>query len=132
MTALNKRSSNYRKLRNLANAVEYFCENGNLQGYELFMFTDNLVAEYTYYKGTSSSRMLFNLILRLMKLEMSEEFLSYEIRISGTRMIECVVDTLSWGITSEVVMLRNSVLCYIQWHLSPLNRSRGVIAWVES
>ena len=101
--------------------MENLCEDGSLQGCELFLFTDNLVAEYAYYKGISSSRMLFNLVLRLWKLEMSEEFLLHVIHIVGTRMIESGVDALSRGITSEGVMFDNNLLSYIPLHLSVLD-----------
>lgn len=85
-------------------------QDGSLQSCELFLFTGNLVAEYTYYKGTFYSRILFKFVLRLRKLEMPGEFLLHIIHITGTRRIECGVNTLSRGITSERVILGNNVL----------------------
>ena len=41
---------------------------GGLKGWEILLFTDNFVAEYTYYKGSSSSRIFFGLVLRMRKL----------------------------------------------------------------
>ena len=45
---------------------------GIINGFELFIFTENLVAENVYYKGNSTSPLLFELILRLQVLEMRE------------------------------------------------------------
>ena len=39
--------------------------NGELQDVELFVFTDNLVFESVFYKGTSKIHLLFELVLRL-------------------------------------------------------------------
>ena len=50
--------------------------------------TDNLVAEGAFYKGTSSSRKLFELVLRLRLLEINVGFKIHIIHIAGTRMIK--------------------------------------------
>jgi len=43
-------------------------ENAKLKGLEVFLFTDNVVAEGAFYKGTSSRRKLFELVLKLRLL----------------------------------------------------------------
>jgi hypothetical protein len=53
-------SSNYRELSNLINAIEKASFKGLLEDTELFVFTDNFVAESTFHKGTSSSKRLFD------------------------------------------------------------------------
>jgi hypothetical protein len=45
---------------------------GCLRACEIFVFMDNLVAEAAFFKGTSSSILLFNLVLRLRKLEVDQ------------------------------------------------------------
>ena len=59
-------TSNYRELCNLAEALEEAVEeaviDGSVQGSELFIFTYNSVAEGCFYRGTVSSRKLFNLV----------------------------------------------------------------------
>ena len=63
-SVLSEKSSNYRELWNLVDTLEGLGEGEReLKGCELFLFTDNLVAECAYYKGSSSSRMLFGLVL---------------------------------------------------------------------
>jgi hypothetical protein len=63
-------TSNFRELYNLVDAVEKECKAGRLEDAELFLFTDNSTAEAAFYRGTSSSKLLFELVLRLRKVEM--------------------------------------------------------------
>jgi hypothetical protein len=42
-----------------------------LDGCELLIFTDNTTAEAAFWKGSSGSGKLFDLVLRLRKLEMN-------------------------------------------------------------
>jgi hypothetical protein len=66
------RSSNFREAYNLVLRVERMVQTGEYKrGTELFIFTDNFVSERAFYKGSSSSRLLHDLVLRLRKLEMS-------------------------------------------------------------
>ena len=60
-------SSNYRELNNLVVAVEKSYEESILNDCELFLFTDNFIADCPYYNSSSSSRALFLLVLRLRK-----------------------------------------------------------------
>ena len=46
--------------------------NRELQDVELFVFTDNLVFESLFYKGESKIPLLFELVLRLHKVQMIE------------------------------------------------------------
>jgi hypothetical protein len=62
-------SSNYRELRNLVDAIEQATNEGALQGSEVFLFTDNSTAESAFFKGTSSSKSLYELVVRLKALE---------------------------------------------------------------
>ena len=63
-------SSNYRELRNLVEAVEEEADAGHLTDAELWLFTDNSTAESCFAKGSSSSKLLHALVLRLRKIEM--------------------------------------------------------------
>ena len=57
--------SNCRELANLVNFIERSVEAHDLDGPELFIFTDNQTAESAFWKGHSSSPKLFDLVLRL-------------------------------------------------------------------
>ena len=79
-------------------------EQGILKDCELFLFTDNFVADCVYYKGSSSSRALFLLILRLRKIQMAGDMIIHLIHISGKRMIASGIDGLSREVCNEGVM----------------------------
>ena len=83
----NKLSSNYRELCNIVEALELEVKNKTVLGAEVFVFKDNAVAEACFYKGTSQSRSLFNLVLRLRKNEMEGGLRLQLIHVAGKRMI---------------------------------------------
>ena len=62
--------SNFCKLANLVDSLEARGEDRDLTGAEVFVFTDNTTAEGAYYQGTSSNKMLFDLVVWLRRLEM--------------------------------------------------------------
>jgi hypothetical protein len=68
---LDDSSSNNRDLKNLADMVFCMERDGDLKGTEVFIFTDNSTAERAFFKGSSQSRILHDLVLRLRKLEMT-------------------------------------------------------------
>ena len=61
-------SSNWKELANLVESLEGKEADGSLTGSEVFMFTDNSTAEAAFWKGTSSSPKLRELVLRLRQL----------------------------------------------------------------
>ena len=63
-------SSNLHKLKNLVDTLKKMAEANKLEGSEILIFTDNSTAEAAFFKGSSKSRALFELILELHKLKM--------------------------------------------------------------
>ncbi len=134
-------SSNFRELRNLANALE--CEladqfpvlreavnqvvglvqRDDLSGIEIFLVTDNIVAECAFFRGTSSNPLLFDIILRLKQLELTHSVQLHVVHIAGTRMMEQGTDGLSRGSLWE----GSRVPVCVPLHLSPLEY--GIIGW---
>lgn len=92
---LNGSSSNYRELQNLVETVKEEVEQGNLARTEVFLFTDNEVAERAFFKGTSKSEQLFNLVLRLQKATLRGGLQLHVVHVAGTRMIDEGTDALS-------------------------------------
>lgn len=88
-------SSNHRELSNLVQMLEDGLESGNLRNTEFFLFTDNSMVEAVYYLGTSSSKTLFDLALRLRALVMRSDFQFHFIHVAGLRMIAQGTDGLS-------------------------------------
>jgi hypothetical protein len=76
-------SSNYRELHNLITSMEEAHAAGLLNNCELFMFTDNSTTESAYFKGTSSSQRLFDLVLRLRCLQMSGDLVIHKLLVPG-------------------------------------------------
>jgi len=113
-------SSNYRELANLVNSLELAHSQGLLKNTEVFMFTDNSTAEATVLKGTSKSRKLFDLILRLHMLHMHGDMIIHFVHVSGRRMIAQGTDGLSRGNTHEGVFSGHSFLSSCPLHLSTL------------
>jgi hypothetical protein len=98
-------SPNFREAGNLIIRAKALIQEGKLKpGSELFVFTDNLVAERTYYKGSLSSPKLHQMILELRKMEMSGQFIIHFFWILGKRMIAKGSDSLSRGDFSSGVM----------------------------
>jgi hypothetical protein len=70
-----QQSSNHRELKNFVLGIELRVRNGTLgDGTVLFLFTDNRTAEACFFNGMSGVKPLFNLIVRLRKLERKGSF----------------------------------------------------------
>ena len=125
--------SNYKELKNLVNAVENAYAKGLLEDCELFLFTDNFVAECSYYNGGSNrSKELDELVHRLWRMQMSGDFTLHVYHVAGTRMIECGVDGLSRGDKSEGIAKGVEVLHYVPIHLNGIQRSPKLLDWIKS
>jgi hypothetical protein len=124
-------SSNWRELNNLVEALERTFSTHELGGCEFFMFTDNSTAEAAYWKGTSKSRKLFDLVLRLKELEVKHDIILHVIHVSGKRMIAQGTDGLSRGDHSQGVMQGLPMTAFIPLHLDPFERSPKLKAFVE-
>jgi hypothetical protein len=124
-------SSNFRELRNLVESIEHEVERGRLRNAELFMFTDNSTAEAAYHKGSSSNKRLFELVLRLRRLEMTAGLKIYVIHISGKRMIGHGTDGLSRGNLTEGVMAGQNFLDFFPLEQTVLDRSPDVLRTIR-
>ena len=125
-------SSNFRELKNLVETLEVMAQEGNLAGHEIFMFTDNSTAEAAFYNGSSSSKLLYDLVLQLRKLEMREKCKIWLTHVAGTRMIAQGSDGLSRSNLTEGVMKGSSMLGFIPINKSALERSAVLKPWIES
>jgi hypothetical protein len=125
-------SSNLRELENIVRSLEEFYADTGERDIELFMFTDNIVTESAFFKGTSSSTLLFELVLRLRLLEMHAGWKLHVVHIAGTRMIRQGADGLSRGDMLSGVMGGKEMLSFVPLHLSALERSALLKPWVES
>jgi hypothetical protein len=68
-------SSNWWELANLLDSLEVEVRERDLKDCEIFLFTDNTTAEAAFWKGTSKSEKLFDLVLRLRLMEMHNDLI---------------------------------------------------------
>ena len=125
-------SSNYRELENLAETLEAEAEENKLQGFEIFLLTDNSTAELAFFKGTSSSQKLFNIIVRLRRLEFHHKCKIHFVHVAGSRMIAQGTDGLSRGDLGEGVMRGSAMLSFVPLHKSASDRSEALVDWITS
>ena len=124
-------SSNWREFTNLVEYLEERGATGALDDGEVFMFTDNSTAEGAFWKGTSPSPKLCELVLCLRQLEMRTGIILHIIHVSGKRMIACGVDGLSRGDHSSGVMQGEALETFVPIHETALERSPALLAWLE-
>jgi hypothetical protein len=125
-------SSNYRELKNLVDGLEELVRSGRVKDAEVFLFTDNSTAEAVFYRGNSTSRPLFELMLRLRKVEMDGGLNLRVIHVAGTRVVEQGTDGGSRGDLTQGVMAGEPMLQYVPLHLTALERSSNLEDWVRS
>ena len=130
-TVSEEESSNWREFANLVLFLENKAALGHLSGAEVFMFTDNQVTENAFWKGSSRSRKLNELVLWLRMLEHNVGMILHVIHVSGRRMIAQGTDGLSRGDYSSGVMSGRDICDFIPLHLSALECSPQLNKWVE-
>jgi len=131
-TEQSEQSSNYRELNNLILTIEESIGTGLLTGGELFLFTDNTTAESSFHRGTTSSRTLFDLILRMRVLQMHHDLCLHVLHVSGKRMQAQGTDGLSRGCLDSGVLAGSSMLSFVPLHQSALERELTLFDWVTS
>ena len=119
--------SNYRELANLVHTLLEMETEGKLICSEVFLMTDNTVAEAAFYKGTSSNKYLFELVVILRLLEMRAGAKFWLIHVAGTRMIEQGTDGLSRGDLLFSGLIKRDMLHYIPLDKSCLERAPNLV-----
>ena len=125
-------SSNYREMRNLVETLERVGLSGDLQGKEIFVFTDNATAESIAHKGSSTSPLLYDLVVRLYKLAMKFNCLVRIFHVAGSRMIAQGADGLSRGDLLAGSLNGKDPMSFIPTHLSAIQRSPSLKSWVTT
>lgn len=125
-------SSNYKELNNLVETAEAEARAGRLHNCEFFLFTDNSTAESCFYRGSSSSWKLHELVIRLRKLEMECGMTIHLIHVSGKRMIAQGTDGCSRGMLMEGVMAGEDMLSFVDLGRSAVERHPPLLDWIRS
>jgi hypothetical protein len=127
-----EQSSNHRELLNLVETVEEEARAGGLMDTEMWLFTDNSVAESCLNKGSSSSPLLHELVVRLRKLEMECGLTLHVVHVAGTRMIAQGTDGLSRGLLLEGVLSGQDMLSYVDIAKTAPEQCHPVMDYVRS
>lgn len=127
-----KKSSNWREGENLVQRLEQAVAEDVLSDAEVFLFTDNIVFEGTYYKANSSGPALLDFVRRLHVAVMQGNLILHVIRIAGTRMNECGIDGLSRGDILEGMMAGVDPLLFTSLASGPLDRVPQLENWIQS
>jgi hypothetical protein len=125
-------SSNYKELENVVSTIEEEVRLGSLKNSVLFFFTDNTTVESALHKGNSSSRRLFELVVRFRKMEFDSGLRLVISHVSGKRMIAQGTDGVSRGNLKEGVAGGDEMLSFVPLHLSALERHLGCETWLSS
>ena len=99
----------------------------------MYLCTDNAVFKSTYFRGSSKSQTLHELILGLRLLELYAGVIIYAMWISGRRMILHGTDGLSRGDLNAGVMRGECFLKHLPFNESALERSpslkKALLLW---
>ena len=125
-------SSNFKELTNLVETTEEEVASGRLKNAEFFIFTDNSTAESCFYKGSSTSKLLHALVLRLRSLELKYGLTIHMVHVSGKRMIAQGTDGCSRGLLLEGVMAGKDMLSYIDLAHDAFTRFPPLLDWVRT
>ena len=97
----------------------------------MFLNTDNKVVEQVTHKGTSSSKLLFDLVVRYKLLETRFGCRCYVSHVAGTRMIQQGTDSVSRGSLEEVIPTK-MMIDYIPYNKTALERFPNLLSWIQS
>jgi hypothetical protein len=127
------KSSNFRELYNLVLKIEELVKNRTIkQGSEIFVSTDNFVAEHAFHNGLAKSRLLHELMVRLRKLEMDGYIFIRFIWKAGTCMIWQGTDGLSRGDLTARVMAGEHFLNYVPLNKTAFQCQALLQEWISS
>ena len=89
-------------------------------------------AESSFVKGSSTSEVLNELVLRLRKIEMDYGMTIFLVHFAGTRMISQGTDGLSRGSLLEGVLAGQDMLSFINISKSATDRYQHILDYINS
>lgn len=125
-------SSNWREFENLVETLEAEGEKGNLKDAVVIIATDNQVTENAIYKGNSTSEKLYDLIIRLRKLELHHGAYFVITHVSGERMKHQGTDGVSRGRLTEGITLSEAMITFCPWHIAPFTMCDSLADMIKS
>ena len=125
-------SSNLREAYNAILGLEAELKSGKLKrGTEVFIFTDNSTTESVFTKGSSKSKLLHELAVRMRKLQMEGFIFIHIIWIAGKRMIAQGTDSVSRGDFCSGVLAGDPFLDHIPLSQDAFGRQPELRTWLQ-
>lgn len=112
--------------------IEDGIQTGELENTELFMFTNNATAKGAYFKGSSSSKLFFHLVLRLHVIKMTGALHLHITHMAGLHMVAQGTDCLSHGDLTEGIMSGVPMSSFVPLHLSAIECQPMLLPWLQS
>jgi hypothetical protein len=125
-------SSNFCEFENFVCALEYEATKGNLDDAIIFLCTDNLTVKAGLEKGNSTSKKLFELVLRTRLLQNKFRCQTVVTHVSRKQMMAQGTDGVSRGHLKEGVSTGEDMLKFIPLNLSTLDWSDALRVWIQS
>ena len=107
-------------------------EAGRTEGAELFFLTNKSVAEAVYYWGNYSNKEIFELMLRLVYLDLRGCFRLHIICVAGTRQISAGIYVFQRGCLTDGISLYGSILDFLPLNDTSFERSVLLLPWVRT
>lgn len=113
--------------------VEGEATKGAMNNAEFWIFTtDNSTAVSCLVKGSSKSKLLHELDVRLRRVEMNSGGALHVVDIAGTRMMAQGTDGLSPGVLNEGVMCGDPMLSFVDISKSVVERCPKLLGYFRS
>ena len=126
------KSSNFKEFGNFVAKLLLEGKHGRLDGAEIFLFTDNSTTESAFANGTTKSKTLFELVVKMKVLEMKHSVKLHLIHVSGKRMISQGTDGISRGSLIEGVLAGKSMMSFVPIAKSAVDRHDNLITWIRT
>lgn len=132
-TTYAQESSNFREAYNLTMELIGLIMEGQMEGREVFLITDNSVFESCFYKGYSDSPKLTDIIFDLRKAQRDGGVIVHVIHVAGKRMKEMGIDDLSRGHLMDGIIAGKHPLSFFPFNEGANERSGSKLKpWIES
>ena len=115
----------------MVDAIEKERERGGINNTMVLMFMDNSSVKTAVLKVNSSSRGLFNQIVRIKRLESKHGCMLHVMHFSGTRIIAQVIDIVSRGELKKGALQGNPISNFTPLNLNAIEQLPDLEIWLK-
>ena len=126
------KSSNNRELINMVEVVQEVVEGKIKEEVELLFLADNSVAEDVYYRGNFSDKEIFQLMLRLVYLQLRGCYRLHSMWISETSQIAAVIYGFSRVCLTDGIASSGSILYFMPLNETAFESQATLLTWVQT